>query len=240
MSERRFSCVAIVPAGGSGARMGASVPKQYLEIDGVSVLEHTLRALASVHAIEQIYLVAQADDVVAPQIVERAGLQRLRLLACAGVTRAQTVTQALNAMRTELLRDASVLVHDAARPCVTPASIERLIAATREEAAGGLLALPITDTVKRSDHQGEYVETVPRDGLWRAQTPQLFPYETLSHALRASPDVTDESQAIEALGLRPKLVLGETTNIKITYPEDLALAAFFLRERATTKDLRTT
>ena len=214
--------------------MGASVPKQYLEIDGLSVLEHTLRALSAVSAIEQIYLVVQQDDSVARKIVERVLIERVRLLTCAGATRAQTVTQALAAIRTEVRRDARILVHDAARPCVSPASILRLIDATRTSPEGGLLALPISDTVKRSNQEGEYVETVPRDGLWRAQTPQLFPYDTLVHAIHASPDVTDESQAIEALGLRPKLVLGDARNIKITFPEDLALAAFFLRERTPT------
>ncbi len=232
MSESRFGCVAIIPAGGSGARMGASLPKQYLEIDGVSVLEHTLRALSAVSRIEQIYLVVQADDLIAPRILDRAKLERVQLLSCAGSTRAQTVTQALAAIRQQVLRAAQVLVHDAARPCVSAKSIERLIEVASDSPDGALLATPIAETVKRSDRQGEYLETVPREGLWRAQTPQLFPYETLVHALSASPDVTDESQAIEALGLRPKLVQGEVRNLKITYPEDLALAAFFLRQSA--------
>lgn len=212
--------------------MGSSIPKQYLEIGRMSVLEHTLRALNAVSEIEQIYLVAQDDDRFAPEIFKQAGIEKLRLLPCAGATRAQTVSQALGAIRAEVRRDASVLVHDAARPCVTSAAIARLIEATRALPEGGLLALPISDTVKRADQTGHYLETVPRDGLWRAQTPQLFPYETLVHAIHASPDVTDESQAIEALGLRPKLVLGEARNIKITFPEDLALAAFFLGDHA--------
>ncbi|TAG72440.1 MAG: 2-C-methyl-D-erythritol 4-phosphate cytidylyltransferase, partial [Burkholderiales bacterium] len=135
--------MAIVPAGGSGARMGASLPKQYLEIDGVSVLEHTLRALSAVSRIEQIYLVVQADDMIAPRILDRAKLERVQLLSCAGATRAQTVTQALAAIRQKVLRAAQVLVHDAARPCVTANSIERLIEVANDSPEGALLAIPI-------------------------------------------------------------------------------------------------
>jgi 2-C-methyl-D-erythritol 4-phosphate cytidylyltransferase len=226
----RLSCIAIVPAGGSGARFGADVPKQYLELAGKRVLEHALLALNSAPAIERVFLVVQADDAYAKTIVTNVAIDRVELLSCAGSTRARTVVNALDALRTRVTRDARILVHDAARPCVTREAIERLLSETTNSPAGGLLALPVADTIKRSDTTGEYLETVSREGLWRAQTPQLFPYETLVHALRSSPDVTDDAQAIEALGLKPKLVLGEARNIKITYPEDLALAEFFLQQ----------
>ncbi|MGL4231618.1 MAG: 2-C-methyl-D-erythritol 4-phosphate cytidylyltransferase [Casimicrobium sp.] len=226
--NERLHTVAIVPAGGSGARFGANVPKQYLEIAGKTVLEYSLNALLAVDEIQRVYLTIQYDDAHGEAIVARMASNRVETLRCAGVTRAETVTNALDAIRARVTRDARVLVHDAARPCVSREAIERLLSETRGHDAGGLLALPMADTIKRADSRGEYLETVSRDGLWRAQTPQLFPYDTLVYALRASPDVTDEAQAIEALGLKPKLVLGEARNIKITYPEDLALAKFFL------------
>jgi 2-C-methyl-D-erythritol 4-phosphate cytidylyltransferase len=228
----RFSCVAIVPAGGSGTRFGASIPKQYAVIAGRTVLEHSLRALLSVPAIERVYLAVQANDARAQRLLDDSpSLASVRLLACAGETRSQTVLQALNAIRSELRRDAQVLVHDAARPCVTRNNIESLIAVAGDNPVGGLLGLPIADTVKRVSADGKYVETVSREGLWRAQTPQLFRYETLQHALSTSPGATDESQAIEALGLHPVLVPGDARNIKITLADDLVLAGMFLSER---------
>ncbi len=229
-SERRLRTVAIVPAGGSGARFGAAVPKQYLELAGKKVLQHSLLALLAAPQIERVFLVVQADDAHAAHLLFNTALASVTLLRCAGETRAQTVVNALDAIRSQVARDARVLVHDAARPCVTRESIERLLLETKDAPAGGLLALPINDTMKRADSSGDYVETVSREGLWRALTPQVFPYEMLVHALSSSPDVTDEAQAIEALGLRPKLVRGEARNIKITFPEDLELAAFYLSQ----------
>jgi 2-C-methyl-D-erythritol 4-phosphate cytidylyltransferase len=227
----RFGCVAIVPAGGSGTRFGATTPKQYSALAGKTVLEHSLLALLSVSSIECVYLVVQADDKRAAEILENSpALSRVRLLACAGATRAQTVHQALAAIRGEILRDAQILVHDAARPCVKREYIETLIRVAGKPAIGGLLALPVTDTMKRVSLDGKHVETISRDGLWRAQTPQMFGYETLVHALASSPDATDEAQAIEALGFAPILVQGDPHNIKITLADDLAMAEFFLRD----------
>jgi 2-C-methyl-D-erythritol 4-phosphate cytidylyltransferase len=232
-TSTRFGCVAIVPAGGSGTRFGATLPKQYALVAGKTVLEHSLLALLSVPAIECVYLVVQADDEQAKVILEGSiALSGVRLLACAGPTRSQTVSRALSAIRSEVRRDARVLVHDAARPCVPRKNVEMLIEVAGAHAVGGLLALPIADTVKRSSADGQQVETVSRDGLWRAQTPQLFRYETLAHAIATSPDATDESQAIEALGLTPVLVHGDPRNIKITVAADVDLAEFFLQNRA--------
>ncbi len=121
-----------------------------------------------------------------------------------------------------------MLVHDAARPCVSGADLDRLIVLAGAHPVGGLLASPVSDTLKRANAEGEVTETVPRDGMWRALTPQMFRYETLVHALASSPDVTDEAQAIEALGMSPLLVAGSARNIKITLPEDAELAAYYL------------
>lgn len=229
-SAQRFGCVAIVPAGGSGARYGAKVPKQYSVIAGRTVIEHSLRALQSCAAIEHIFVNVQDDDARAEELA--ATMPDVAFLRCAGATRSQTVQAALSAISKLVKRDAWVLVHDAARPCVLAADVMRLMESAGAHAVGGLLATPVADTLKRGTDQNEIAETISRENMWRAQTPQMFRYETLVHALNASPDVTDEAQAIEALGMMPLLVAGSANNIKITLPEDAELAEFYLtRER---------
>ncbi len=222
----RFQVVAIVPAGGSGARLGSTIPKQYLEISGRSVLHHALTALSGVAVIEHIFVAVQSDDSRAQTICK--SFDRMSVLSTAGSLRGETVSNTLNAIQKQVHRNAWILVHDAARPCVSVEAINRLIQACMSHPVGGLLALPVADTMKRANATREVVETVSRDQLWRAQTPQMFRYETLQHALGSAPDATDESQAVEAIGLSPKLVLGDVKNIKITYPEDIALAQHFL------------
>jgi 2-C-methyl-D-erythritol 4-phosphate cytidylyltransferase len=202
------------------------VPKQYLELAGKAVLHHTLNALSKVAAIEHIFVAVQSNDLQAQTTCKP--FSRVSVLPTAGTSRAETVRNTLDAIQKKIDRNAWVLVHDAARPCVSPQAIEGLIDACISHAVGGLLALPVSDTMKRANAANEVVETVSRDQLWRAQTPQMFGFETLRHALRAAPDATDESQAVEAVGLSPKLVLGDVRNIKITYPEDLAMAQHFL------------
>lgn len=225
-SRARFGCVAILPAGGSGARYGASVPKQYSVIAGRTVIEHALRALQSCAAIEHIFVNVQHDDGLADEV--SAGFHGVTFLRCAGATRAETVQSALAAISKQVKRDAWVLVHDAARPCVLASDVARLIDSASAHSVGGLLATPVADTLKRGTANNEIAETISRDRMWRAQTPQMFRYETLVHALNASPDVTDEAQAIEALGMTPLLVAGSARNIKITLPEDAELAEFYL------------
>jgi 2-C-methyl-D-erythritol 4-phosphate cytidylyltransferase len=226
---QRYGCIAIVPAGGSGSRFGAAKPKQYIEIAGAPVLEHTLRALRQCEAVEHVFVVVPADEDRADAIVTRA--DNATVLRCAGAQRADTVRNALAAVAKLVRRDAWVLVHDAARPSVGKADLDRLIAMLRDHSVGGLLAVPVSDTLKRADEAGGVAETVPRERMWRAQTPQMFRYDTLVHALAASPDVTDEAQAIEALGLVPRLVPGSARNIKITHADDAELAAFYLRDQ---------
>ncbi len=230
-SGQRFACVAIVPAGGSGARYGATVPKQYSVISGRTVIEHSLRALQSCPAIEHIFVNVQHDDALADGVA--AAMPDVTFLRCAGVTRAETVQAALSAISKQVKRDAWVLVHDAARPCVSASDVARLIELAGAHAVGGLLASPVADTLKRGTADNEIAETISREHMWRAQTPQMFRYETLVHALNAAPDVTDESQAIEALGMRPLLVAGSARNLKITLPEDAELAEFYLARGVT-------
>ncbi len=222
----RYGCIAIVPAGGSGARFGAATPKQYNVIAGATVLEHTLRVLRRCASIEHVFVAVPAAEDRADVIAAAVG--NTTVLRCAGNQRAQTVQNALSAISRLVRRDAWVLVHDAARPCVAEADVERLIATVGPHPVGGLLASPVTDTIKRASPAQEVAETVPREGLWRAQTPQMFRYELLVHALGASPEATDEAQAVESLGLCPLLVAGSARNIKITLPEDAELARIFL------------
>jgi 2-C-methyl-D-erythritol 4-phosphate cytidylyltransferase len=222
----RLSCVAIIPAGGSGARFGSAVPKQYSVIAEKTVLQHTLNALQKCAAIERIFVNVQRDDAYAEGVTNHH--LNVTLLRTAGGTRAETVQNALKDIAKQVRRDAWVLVHDAARPCVTGVDLQRLVSLAGAHPVGGLLAAPVSDTLKRANAQGEVAETVARDGMWRALTPQMFRYETLLHALAASPDVTDEAQAIEALGMSPLLVAGSARNIKITLPDDAELAAHYL------------
>lgn len=222
----RFGCIAIVPSGGSGSRFGAPLPKQYSVIAGRKVIDHTLAALLACPEIEHIVVNVQRDDTHIDDTA--AAFPNVTFLRCAGGTRAETVQNALAAIGKRVKRDAWVLVHDAARPCVLASDVARLVVRAGAHAVGGLLASPVTDTLKRTTRENEVAETVPRADMWRAQTPQMFRYETLMHALASSPDVTDEAQAIEALGMSPLIVEGSSRNIKITQPEDAALAAFYL------------
>ena len=228
----RLSCVAIVPAGGSGARFGSAAPKQYIVIAGKTVLEHTLIALQKCAAIERIFVNVQHDDAHVEAVT--GDYPYVTVLRTAGVTRSETVQNALKDISKQVRRDAWVLVHDAARPCVSTVDLDRLIALAGAHPVGGLLASPVSDTLKRGNAENEVTETVSRDGMWGAQTPQMFRYEAMVHALASSPDVTDEAQAIEALGMSPLLVTGSSRNIKITLPEDAGLAAYYLSQQEQT------
>jgi 2-C-methyl-D-erythritol 4-phosphate cytidylyltransferase len=222
--------IALVPAAGTGSRMGASKPKQYLDLLGQPLVLHTLRALHAVAALEMIAIVLAPDDRVFDAL-DLAGLDRLKVLRCGGASRAETVRNGLDALGGVMAANDWVLVHDAARPCLGTAAVERLMTTLADDPVGGLLALPVADTVKRADANACVAETVPRTNLWLAQTPQMFRARLLMTALARDDlaSVTDEASAIEALGLRPRLVLGDVRNLKVTYPEDLAWAAHGLR-----------
>jgi 2-C-methyl-D-erythritol 4-phosphate cytidylyltransferase len=222
---------ALVPAAGSGARMGADVPKQYLPLLGKPLIHHTLAALLAVPEIVRVFVVLSVDDAEWARHDWRDLGERLTPLFCGGPTRHDSVLAGLRAIAGEVAATDWVLVHDAARPCVATWHIERLMAELAHDDVGGLLAAPVADTVKRADEHRRVAATVARDGLWRAQTPQMFRYVMLRRALEAAHNVTDESAAIEAAGLRPKLVEGDVANLKVTYPFDLHLAAWILRQR---------
>ncbi|HKX94434.1 MAG TPA: 2-C-methyl-D-erythritol 4-phosphate cytidylyltransferase [Methylibium sp.] len=225
-------CHALVPCAGVGERAGAGGPKQYRVVAGRSVVAHTLAALAAVPRIASTLVVLAPDDAE----FERHAPGAHRVARVGGATRAASVAAGLDALkRMGASDDDWVLVHDAARCLVQPADIERLIAACEHDATGGLLALPVADTLKREGGQGDgrAAATVDRRALWQAQTPQMFRLGLLRAALAAAGDaVTDEASAVEALGHAPKLVPGALENFKLTWPADFALAERLLRTRA--------
>ena len=227
---------ALVPAAGTGSRMGEETPKQYLPLAGRPMIHHALRALAAAPAIERVFLVLAPGDAGGRARDWSAVAPKVLPLACGGATRAESVTNGLRAAP-GVGDDDWVLVHDAARPCLSQAALAALIAAIAEDAVGGLLALRAADTLKRGDADGRVAETVPRDDIWQAQPPQMFRRGLLLQALEhAGSAVTDEASAVEALGLRPRLVPGETRNIKVTVPEDLVLAELILRSMERQED----
>lgn len=228
MASPRF--FVLIPAAGTGTRMGVSLPKQYLEIQGKPVLQYVLEAFAACDGIERICVLAGPQDKWLDGFLkvwqDRMDV-RVRFLQCGGSTRRETVLNGLLALSGECAPRDWILVHDAARPGITPELVRRLIAEAGNGSDGGLLALPVADTVKRLS--AGKVETVPREGLWLAQTPQMFPYAVLLEALQRYAQATDEASAVEAAGGRPKLVQGHVCNTKITRLDDLALVEMFLK-----------
>ena len=211
--------------------MPAGVSKQYRTLAGRPLLWHAVRAL-DVAPVEIIFVVLANDDrEFAAQDWSGFG-RRIEPLYCGGATRAESVHNGLIAAMAAIDPDDWVLVHDAARPCLPPQALARLMEALADDPVGGLLAVRAADTLKRGDAGDRVVETVARTGIWQAQTPQMFRRALLLRALaQAGPDVTDESSAVEALGLRPRLVPGDPRNIKVTFPEDLDLAGMILASR---------
>ncbi|MBI1397418.1 MAG: 2-C-methyl-D-erythritol 4-phosphate cytidylyltransferase [Betaproteobacteria bacterium] len=226
----RPRCHALVPAAGAGLRFGHEVPKQYLKLLDRPLIAHALARLASHPRIESVVVVLAAGDDWFDRQDWRALADRLRVLRCGGASRAETVRNGLRALADTCCEDDWVLVHDAARPCLPAGVLDRMIAELADDPVGGIAALPVPDTLKRADDESRVAATVSREGLWAAQTPQMFRYGLLERALGVpnASAFTDEASAVEALGLRPRLVRGDPVNIKVTYPGDLALAGLFL------------
>jgi 2-C-methyl-D-erythritol 4-phosphate cytidylyltransferase len=227
--------VALIPAAGSGRRMAGETPKQYLRLAGMPMLYHAVRSLAA-EPIETVFVVLAPQDPVFARHDWREFEGRLEPLYCGGATRRDSVFNGLVAAMAAVDADDWVLVHDAARPCLPRADLDRLIAEVSGDAIGGLLALPVAETVKRTakDESGavRVAATEDRSLLWLAQTPQMFRAGLLAEALRlARGTVTDEAGAVEQMGLMPRLVAGSRLNLKVTYPEDLAIAEAILARR---------
>jgi len=223
---------ALVPAAGVGARLGADCPKQYVPLAGKPMLLHALDTFAGAAVIDHVYVVVSPEDGYVAQAMARAPHLRGRVtvLPCGGATRRDSVLNGLQAIGDRVFDDDWVLVHDAARPGLTEALVARLIASVADDPVGGLLALPVVDTLKRAGPDGRADATVSREGLWAAQTPQMFRRGLLVRALTSAREATDEAGAVEALGLKPTLVEGSHRNFKVTLPHDMALAELYLRE----------
>ncbi len=224
----------LIPCAGTGSRAGTAQPKQYQVIAGAPMVMHTVRAMAGVGGIASGWVIlAPGDDFDWPETGWPAHFRRS---PCGGVSRAQSVFNGLRAMLAAGIDGQDwVLVHDAARCLVAPESVGRLIEACRDDAVGGLLALPLPDTLK-TESEGRVVETVAREHKWLAQTPQMFRLQALHDALAAVAEsgfsgITDEASAMERLGLMPRLVEGSAQTFKVTYPADFALAEAILRSR---------
>ncbi|GGP26781.1 2-C-methyl-D-erythritol 4-phosphate cytidylyltransferase [Silvimonas amylolytica] len=233
-----MSIIALLPAAGSGSRMGAAMPKQYLPLCGKTVMEHTVAALHAVPEIDLVAVVVSPDDTRWGEL-DWGGFDRLKVLRCGGDSRAASVCNGLEALRAEGFDAQSwVLVHDAARPCVSPDLVSGMIAALKDDPVGGILAVPVADTLKAADASQRIAATRPRDGLWQAQTPQMFRLQPLHDALVSGmgPDITDEASAIEKTGQSPKLIHGSPWNLKVTYPQDLHLASLILASASHDKD----
>ena len=222
-----MSYYALLPAAGNGFRFGSGKPKQYSLLHGKPVLQHSLERLASSLPLAMTFVVlAQEDHWFDDAIPAQSGVTVLR---CGGESRAATIRNAL-ACLSDIADDDWILVHDAVRPCVAPGSLSRLRNELAADRVGGLLAIPVAGTLKRAGDDGRTLHTEARDGLWRAQTPQMFRYGVLREALArpGAEQSPDEADTVTAMGLKPRLVPGTATNIKITYPEDLILAAAIL------------
>ena len=234
MSAQYF---AIIPAAGSGSRFGAPLPKQYLTINGLPIIRHAVDALLADARIARVVVVLSPEDRDWSEACMPTDMpERVSIIRQGGATRAESVLNGIKWLSNESnvgSRD-WILVHDAARPCLTPVQIDALITSLSDDPVGGLLAIPVADTVKRADSANRVEATVDRRPLWQAQTPQMFRLDLLQQALGAVDlaVATDESSAVEALGYAPKLVAGSLANLKVTYPADLSLATAIINSNA--------
>ncbi len=218
---------AIVPAAGLGQRMGKELPKQYLTINGKTILERTLERLLSIESIAAIVVVLNKDDKYFETL---SSAKNARVMtAIGGRERCDSVLSALNSLQGKVSAADSVLVHDAARCCILPTHVEQLIASLKDDKVGGLLGVPVSDTLKQVSDKNRITQTLDRSTIWQAQTPQLFPYSLLKNSLEKAlidqQKITDEASAIEYCGLQPQIIMGHYDNIKVTHPDDIAIAS---------------
>lgn len=221
---------ALVLAAGQGTRIGDAVPKQYIPLAGKPMMFHSIETLASVPRIERVYAVLNPLDRHWGSHDWSALGDKVEAAFCGGAHRPESVMNALKHFEGKMAKDDFVLVHDAARPCIQKELVEQFIDELENDAVGGLLAMPLTDTLKSADENLRVAATIPRLALWRAQTPQMFKYDLLRRGLEKKPTATDEAEAVESIGYyAPRLVEGETTNIKVTFAEDIVIAEVILK-----------
>jgi 2-C-methyl-D-erythritol 4-phosphate cytidylyltransferase len=218
---------ALIAAAGTGSRFASETPKQYALLEGKPVLQHAIDRLAAGLPLHRIYVALAPEDRWYDRAV--GAQERVTALRCGGATRAATIRNALGALA-DAANDDWIVVHDAARPCIDRASLARLERELADDDVGGLLAVPVVSALKRADDSGRVAGTQPREGLWHAQTPQVFRFGVLREALEqpGAELAVDCAQAVERLGMRPRLIMGSANNLKISYPEDLMLAAAIL------------
>ena len=223
----------IVPAAGVGKRMQADRPKQYLPLNNITVIEQTLTRLLEVKSISAVVVAISKEDPYWPTL-EISSNPRI-YTAAGGKERADSVLSALNSIADKADDNDWVLVHDAARPCITQSDVEYLINELQDHPVGGILGLASHDTLQSVDNNLAISGTVDRSKIWRAFTPQMFRYAALKHALQEAADkgwiMTDDASAMELQGMQPKIIAGRADNLKITRPEDLALAQFYLEQQ---------
>ena len=223
---------AIVPAAGQGTRIGDAVPKQYLPVGGKPLMFHSIEALAAVPRISCVCVVLAPMDRHWNQHDWSAFPDKIEPVFAGGTRRPDSVKNAIEHLGDRIAKDDWVLVHDAARPCITTELVEQFLDEIGDDPVGGLLAMPVAETLKSADENLRVAATIPRLHLWRAQTPQMFRRDLLRRGLEAKPDATDEAQAVESIGYSaPRLVQGENSNIKVTFAEDLFLAEMILKRK---------
>ena len=222
----------VIPCAGTGSRSGVDIPKQYAPLAGVPMVMHTLKAFAAVPGLGHAMLVVSPQDSLMAQLLTDHPQPAFTLTPRGGATRAQSVLGGLRSLQEQGVDPSDwVLVHDAARCLITPRLIQALLAACANDSVGGLLALPLPDTLKASV-DGRVSATLNRSDKWLAQTPQMFRLGSLVQALeQPSEDITDEASAMEAKGFAPLLIEGASFNFKVTYPQDWALAEAVLNDR---------
>ena len=216
---------AVIPAAGVGKRYSSDIPKQYLPLSGIPVLLHSINKLVKLDEIEEILVALNPEDT----FWEKLNFSHPKVKAIhGGLQRCNSVNSALEELSGRAKKGDWVLVHDAVRPCISDSDLKKITSIVNDEEVGGLLAFPILDTIKEVGENLDVQKTIPRGNLWSAMTPQIFRYGVLKQALEAAimagESVTDEASAIEAIGLTPRIIQGEKTNIKITHPSDMVLA----------------
>jgi len=223
---------ALVPAAGQGTRIGEAVPKQYLPLAGKPMMFHSIEALAAVSRIERVHVCLSPLDRHWGAHDWSALHDKVEALFSGGARRSETVLNSLKYLESRIAKDDWVLVHDAARPCIRTELVEQFIDELEDDQVGGLLAMPLADTLKSADENQRVASTIPRLNLWRAQTPQMFRYGLLRRGLETKPAATDEAEAVESTGYNtPRLVQGTDTNIKVTFAADLLLAELILERQ---------
>jgi 2-C-methyl-D-erythritol 4-phosphate cytidylyltransferase len=213
----------IIPAAGSGSRMGLGQPKQYLSIHKQTLIERVVRIFDNISLVRSIHIALQSNDEIW-KTLNLSFSSKVNTHYCGGESRAETVLNTLKTIKDLVDESDWILVHDVARPGIEGKDVEHLMHTLKDDLVGGLMAYPIADTIKKSDEEDRVVESPSREHLWQAQTPQMYRYKMLSDALEKFDGIpTDESQAIERLGKKPKLIKGNFKNFKVTYPEDLII-----------------